>query len=116
MKKVRFCFSDNEQETEPCQELQTRIYLCMVLKNKLLSAAYYDPEQAILYVMKDEWENEPFDLARFGMNPKIDQIVIEQVKPNVILTHSRVDDGFIAFLNGNLTMNNVRACKTTIID
>jgi hypothetical protein len=80
----------------------------MVFKNKYLSAAYFDPQQAILYVMKDEYENEPFDLARFGIWPaKTDNLVIDHVQPTVILTHSHVDDVFLSFLNGNCQISRI---------
>ncbi|KAF8890007.1 muts domain V-domain-containing protein [Gymnopilus junonius] len=55
-----------------------------------LGCAYYEPIKRILFVMEDTQETAYFDLMR---------MLLEQVDPDVVLTSSKADDGFIEMIN-----------------
>ncbi|KAF9019023.1 hypothetical protein BDZ89DRAFT_1103526 [Hymenopellis radicata] len=51
-----------------------------------VGAAYYDPVKCMMYVLEDTADSRHYDLAK---------MVLEQAKPDVVLTSSKSDDGFI---------------------
>ncbi|KAK0187908.1 DNA mismatch repair protein MutS [Armillaria mellea] len=51
-----------------------------------VGVAYYDPVKCTVYVLEDTQESQYFDLT---------QIILDQAKPDVVLTSSKADDLFI---------------------
>ncbi|PBK97772.1 hypothetical protein ARMGADRAFT_1044451 [Armillaria gallica] len=55
-------------------------------KHGRVGVAYYDPVKCTVYVLEDTQESQHFDLT---------QIILDQAKPNIVLTSSKADDLFI---------------------
>ncbi|KAK0221916.1 DNA mismatch repair protein MutS [Armillaria fumosa] len=72
---------DNDDESVP-----EKISLTAWCQHGRLGVAYYDPVKCTVYVLEDTPESQHFDLT---------QIILDQARPDVVLTSSKADDLFI---------------------
>ncbi|KAI0076331.1 hypothetical protein K474DRAFT_1708271 [Panus rudis PR-1116 ss-1] len=79
---------DDDDDTDEDALLDKR-YLAAICQFGRIGCAYYDPITCKMYVFADTTDNAHYDLV--GM-------LLEQIDPDVILTSTRADDGFIDIL------------------
>ncbi|THH28695.1 hypothetical protein EUX98_g5476 [Antrodiella citrinella] len=96
-KKVRWDGEITEQEDETdetADESASPEKICMAASCQFgrVGCAYYDPVTCKMYILEDSQESPHYDLAT---------TLLEQISPNVVLTSSKADDGFIDVLRSH---------------
>ncbi|KAK0244297.1 muts domain V-domain-containing protein [Armillaria nabsnona] len=94
-KKVRWEGNDSvteketgttESDDDDDESVPEKISLTAWCQHGRVGVAYYDPVKCTVYVLEDTQESQHFDLT---------QIILDQAKPNIVLTSSKADDLFI---------------------
>ncbi|KAJ8080499.1 hypothetical protein PM082_017332 [Marasmius tenuissimus] len=84
-------------ESEESSEIPEKVCLTVWCQNNRLGAAYYDSIKCTVYTLHDTDESAHYDLTK---------MILEQVNPDVVLTSSRSDDGFIDIIRDHMDASN----------
>ncbi|KAL0069824.1 hypothetical protein AAF712_003094 [Marasmius tenuissimus] len=101
-------------ESEESSEIPEKVCLTVWCQNNRLGAAYYDSIKCTVYTLHDTDESAHYDLTKMsagGPSNVADYltdtfVVLEQVNPDVVLTSSRSDDGFIDIIRDHMDASN----------
>ncbi|TFK28044.1 hypothetical protein FA15DRAFT_107923 [Coprinopsis marcescibilis] len=86
---------DDDDERSMASERSEQTCLAAFCTHGRVGFAYHDPDKGLVHVLEDTQETVHFDLTR---------MLLEQVQPDIVLTSSKSEDGFVDVVRDYMDM------------